>query len=156
MPELRTLGWALAGNSVIGIGAGTATLVAFAPTLPVLERPHFVIRACLVAVGFALFFSGYHVTQAGTYRDRSNRIRTSLLPDPLTSEQQRSTENGPSRPLLAVRGACIVVGVLALGAGMRLFAMTIQSWDASLGVLTGVVCITGYIFGHIGINWVVL
>jgi len=49
-----------------------------------------------------------------------------------------------------------VIGVLGLGWGMRLFALTIQNWSGTLGLAAGVVCIGGYIFGHIGINGVTL
>lgn len=157
IPEGRELFWALAGNVVVGFGAGTATLAAFAPSLPLLGDPHFAVRVATVSVGFAFFFAGYHVTQAGTHRDRSEPVLASLLPTGGSSADGPGADDTASaNPLVAVRGAFVLLGVLGLGAGMRLFAMTIQSWDPTTGLLAGVVCITGYIFGHIGLNWVLL
>jgi len=155
----RELFWALAGNTVVGFGAGTATIAAFAPSLPVVGDPHFLVRTVIVSIGFAFFFAGYHITQAGTYRDTSEPLVTSLAPH----VNQSATDENPNRNrsiktngMVVVRGIFIILGVLGLGAGMRLFAMTIESWDPMLGLLSGIVCISGYIFGHIGINWVLL
>jgi hypothetical protein len=158
-PEKREVLWAFAGNLVVGFGAGTATLAAFAPSLPLFQAPPFVLRVLIVSIGFAFFFAGYHITQAGTYRDLDKPIVHSLAPIPASAnELENKTE--PSRVYLngvvALRGFFVVLGVVALGAGMRLFAIAIESWDPRLGVLTGVVCIGGYISGHIGLNWMLI
>ncbi|WP_436903484.1 hypothetical protein [Halovenus halobia] len=145
--------WALLGNIVVGFGAGTATLAAFAPSFPVLGEPHFVLRTIIVSIGFAFFFAGYHITQAGTYRDPDESLLPSGSPD---SETQPSSGSERATAVVVVSGVFVSLGVLGLGAGMRLFAMTIASWDPALGFLSGVVCISGYIFGHIGLNGVLL
>lgn len=154
-PDADELLWALVGNVVIGIGAGTATAAAFAPTLPVVPS-HWATRVAVVSAGFAVFFAGYGLTQAGTYRNPDESLLASLTPrfpatGGTTSQDRRSLD-----VFLAVRGVFLVVGVVGLGAGMRLFALTIQSWDGTLGVATGLVCIGGYICGHIGMNGVVI
>jgi hypothetical protein len=140
--------WAFVGNVVVGFGAGTATLAAFTPSFPGLGDPHFLVRTVIVSVGFAFFFAGYHLTQAGTYRDPDEPLLSSAESDPSESE--------PSTTALLTQGVFVALGVLGLGAGMRLFAMTIASWDPALGLLSGVVCIGGYISGHIGLNGVLL
>ncbi|MFB6310954.1 MAG: hypothetical protein ABEH64_07205 [Salinirussus sp.] len=142
-PDLDELGWAFIGTVVVGIGAGTATLAAFAPALPVVDGGHPAIRVGTVSVGFAIFFAGYGISQIGTHRDRS-----------LDAVAPATGSVAPG--FLLLRAIAIVLGLIGLGAGMRLFALTIQAWDPVLGVATGVVCIVGYIFGHIGINGVVL
>lgn len=123
--------WVAAGNLVIGIGAGTATLFAFRKQLP------------LVVVGFALFFGGYRLSQAGIYADLSETV-ASAKPD----------LDGASLDLfILVRVVATAVGVVGLAFGMQLFADTIiQGPTASGGLLAGTVCITGYIFGHVGMN----
>lgn len=157
LPEPKALLWALAGNLVIGIGAGTATLSAFSPSLPLLDGSNPAIRVGVVSVGFAIFFAGYHLTQVGTYLDHDESFVSEFVPvaDDQPGEPDASDSGGVDGVLLA-RGGFVVLGVVGLGAGMRLFALTIQSWDATLGVAAGVVCIGGYIFGHIGINGVTL
>jgi hypothetical protein len=156
-PQWREFFWALAGNVVVGFGAGTATLAAFAPTLPLFGTPHFALRVAIVSVGFAFFFAGYHVTQAGTYRNRDEPLVASLLPTAGGSPEKPTADNNAgTNPLVLLRGGFVLLGVLGLGAGMRLFAMTIESWDPMMGLLAGVVCILGYICGHIGLNWVIL
>jgi hypothetical protein len=153
LPTPRELGWALAGNVVIGIGAGTATLAAFAPTLPVVDGGNSVVRVSVVSLGFAVFFAGYGLSQTGTYRDPDEPL---VPPASRGDPSSDSTGAGSIDPFLAARGLFLVCGLLGLGAGMRLFALTIRGWDPVLGVLTGVVCILGYIFGHVGINGGVL
>lgn len=163
-PETRHVVWAFAGNLVVGFGAGTATLAAFAPSLPVFGDPHFVSRVAVVSIGFAFFFAGYHITQAGTYRDPDEPVLVSLLPTSVLTRGGvasdgsgvKTSDTGKFTPIAAVRGTFVVLGVVGLGAGMRLFAITIESWDPMMGVLTGIVCIGGYIAGHIGLNWVLL
>jgi hypothetical protein len=160
-PDTRALVWALLGNAVVGFGAGTATLAAFSPTLPVVGSPPFVVRVSIVSVGFAFFFAGYHVTQAGTYRDPDEPLRAAVLPtasgdEPSEPGTPAGQDSGRLDPLALFRGGFIFLGVFGLGAGMRLFALTISSWDPVLGVATGFVCIGGYICGHIGINGVLL
>lgn len=160
-PDTHALFWALLGNVVVGFGAGTATLAAFSPTLPLVGSPPFVIRVTIVSVGFAFFFAGYHVTQTGTYRDPDESVPSAVLPssDAGTRPGQGTStrrDSGRVDPLTLFRGAFIVLGVFGLGAGMRLFALTIGSWSPVLGVATGFVCIGGYICGHIGINGVLL
>lgn len=158
--ERRVLLWALVGNIVVGFGAGTATLAAFSPTLPLFDSPHFVFRVLIVSIGFALFFAGYHITQAGTYRDPNDSLRGALLPGPdagNSGAQSRSkSDSNGSDPVILLRSGFILMGVFGLGAGMRLFALTIASWDPVLGGTTGLVCIGGYICGHIGINGVLI
>ena len=149
LPDTRELGWALAGNVVIGVGAGTATLAAFAPTLPLVDGGNPVVRVGVVAAGFAVFFAGYGLSQTGTYRDPDEPLLPSIGGD-------EPSDAGSVDPFLAVRGLFLFLGLVGLGGGMRLFALTIGGWDARLGVATGVVCILGYIFGHIGINGGVL
>jgi hypothetical protein len=139
--------WALVGNVVVGFGAGTATLAAFAPSFPVLGEPHFLLRTVVVSVGFAFFFAGYHLTQAGTYRDPDESLLSS-------ADEPDSTDSNAGA--VVVQGLFVTLGVLGLGAGMRLFAMTIAAWNPALGLLSGVVCISGYISGHIGLNGVLL
>jgi len=160
--DTRALVWALLGNVVVGFGAGTATLAAFSPALPLVGSPPFVVRVTIVSIGFAFFFAGYHVTQTGTYRDPDEPLPGALLPsssgagdrsDPGTPA---GDDSGRVDPLTLFRGGFILLGVFGLGAGMRLFALTIGSWDPLLGVATGFVCIGGYICGHIGINGVLL
>lgn len=163
-PDGRELLWALAGNSVVGFGAGTATLAAFAPSLPLLGEPHFTVRVAVVSVGFAFFFAGYHITQSGTYRSPDRSLLASLAPAPIapseaegpnrTPDDSRAT--GSLDPVVVARALFILLGVVGLGAGMRLFALTINSWNPTLGVVTGVVCIGGYIAGHIGLNWTLI
>lgn len=151
LPDADALLWALLGNLVVGLGAGTATLAAFSPSLPVVGAAHPAIRVGVVSVGFGMFFAGYHISQVGTYRDPNESVLAALLPttgDP--------TDDGGSTAATVFRGGFVVLGVVGLGAGMRLFALTIQAWNGTLGVLTGVVCIGGYICGHIGINGVLL
>lgn len=150
LPTSREVAWALAGNVVIAVGAGTATLAAFAPSQPV-GPDTFATRTLVIALGYAMFFAGYHISQAGLYRDRTQSLVASLVPAPLTPSTA-----GTANPFVAVRGLFILLGVLGLGAGLRLFAMTIESWDPTLGLLAGVVSIVGYICGHIGINWVLI
>lgn len=153
-PKPRELGWALAGNLVIGIGAGTATLAAFAPNLPVVDGGNSVIRVSVVSLGFAVFFAGYGLSQTGTYRDPDEPL---VSPASTSGDHSAASPGaGSIDPFLAARGLFLVFGLLGLGAGMRLFALTIRGWDPVLGVLTGVVCILGYIFGHVGINGGVL
>lgn len=174
-PTRRELGWALAGAVVVGTGAGTATLAAFAPSLPA-GPENFATRTLVVAIGYAIFFAGYHISQVGTYRNPETPLLLDLLPVPtsvdaagasnagVASDAADSTNAGAgsdatagtTTPLVAVRGLFIILGVLGLGAGMRLFALTVQSWDPLFGVLAGTVSIGGYICGHIGINWVLL
>lgn len=154
LPKKRRLFWALAGNLVVGFGAGTATNAAFAPSLPVIANPHFAVRVGIVSLGFAFFFAGYHITQAGIYRSSDESQLGALVPKVGTGTKGEVKGNFVTfDPVLALRGASLLAGVVLLGAGMRLFALTIESWSATLGLLTGVVCILGYIFGHIGINW---
>lgn len=148
------LGWALAGNVVVGIGAGTATLAAFAPQLPLVDGGNPAIRVGVVSLGFAVFFAGYGLSQIGTYRDPRESLLDGLLPG--GDGTAGGADAGSIDAFLALRGLFVVLGMVGLGAGMRLFALTIQGWDPVLGVATGVVCILGYIFGHIGINGVVL
>ncbi|MFC7074727.1 hypothetical protein ACFQJ7_08330 [Halovenus rubra] len=156
-PQRRDVYWAVGGNVVVGFGAGTATLAAFAPSLPLFDTPHFALRVAIVSLGFAFFFAGYHITQAGTYRNRDEPLTTTLLPTASQAgEQANAKENASTSPLVLLRGVFVLLGVLGLGAGMRLFAITIQSWDPATGLLAGLVCIGGYIFGHIGLNWVLL
>ena len=158
-PDTRALLWALLGNVVVGFGAGTATLAAFSPTLPVVGSPPFVVRVSIVSIGFAFFFAGYHVTQTGTYRDPDESLRDAVVPsagDRPDSGAPGGSESGRVDPLMLFRGGFVLLGVFGLGAGMRLFALTIGSWDPVLGVATGFVCIGGYICGHIGINGVLL
>lgn len=162
MPNLvRALYWALIGNVIIGFGAGTATLAAFSPSLPLLNSPHFILRVTIVSIGFAFFFAGYHATQVGTYRDEDESVRVAMLPDPILGmigEEGSLSGNGSGGidHHLLLRGMFIITGVFGLGAGMRLFALTIQAWSPVLGVVTGFVCIAGYIAGHIGINGVLI
>jgi hypothetical protein len=148
------LGWALAGNVVVGIGAGTATLAAFAPSLPLVDGGNPAVRVGVVSLGFAVFFAGYGLTQAGTYRDPGESLLEGLRPG--GDEPGTGRNAGSIDPFMVLRGSFVVLGMVGLGAGMRLFALTIQGWDPVLGVATGVVCILGYIFGHVGINGVVL
>ncbi|MFT4921600.1 MAG: hypothetical protein ACI8XM_000803 [Haloarculaceae archaeon] len=123
--------WVVAGNLVIGIGAGTATLFAFRKQLP------------LVVVGFALFFGGYRLSQAGIYASLP-ALLTSVRPD---------LDAGSMSLFILVRAVATVAGVVGLALGMQLFADTItQGPTVSGGLLAGVVCITGYIFGHVGMN----
>lgn len=150
-PTRPELGWALAGAVVVGIGAGTATLAAFAPSLPT-GPENFLTRTIVVAIGYAIFFAGYHVTQVGTYRDPETPLLRAFLPAPAPADGTAGT----TTPVVAVRGLFVMLGVLGLGAGMRLFALTVQSWDPLFGVLAGAISIGGYICGHIGINWVLL
>lgn len=150
-PTRRELVWALAGAVIVGVGAGTATLAAFAPSLPAVPE-HFATRAIVVAIGYAIFFAGYHVSQVGTYRDPERPLLRALFPTPAPTEATAGT----TTPLVAVRGLFVILGVLGLGAGMRLFALTVQSWDPLFGVLAGAISIGGYICGHIGVNWVLL
>lgn len=148
--------WAFVGNIVVGFGAGTATIAAFAPSLPVFDDPHFIFRTVIVSIGFAFFFAGYHITQAGTYRDSETSLLASLLPAVGSPQKTSGSTSAKANAIVLVRGVFIFLGVLGLGAGMRLFAMTIESWDPMIGLLSGVVCILGYICGHIGLNWVLL
>lgn len=150
-PTERELGWALAGAAVVGAGAGTATLAAFAPSLPA-GPENFATRTIVVAIGYAIFFAGYHVSQVGTYRDPERPLLQALVPATAPTDATAGT----ATPLVAVRGVFVILGVLGLGAGMRLFALTVQSWDPLFGVLAGAISIGGYICGHIGINWVLL
>lgn len=157
LPEPGELFWALLGNVVVGFGAGTATLAAFAPTLPLVGDPLFVVRVCAVSLGFAFFFAGYHITQAGTYRDPEEPLLSELAPMPTGGDGENGsarndTATGTVDLFLVFRGGFVLLGLLGLGAGMRLFAVTIQSWSPVLGGLAGLVCIGGYICGHIGIN----
>lgn len=151
-PDSDELLWALAGNVVVGIGAGTATLAAFAPTLPGLGEPHPAIRIGVIAMGFALFFAGYVLSQVGTHLDPGQSFFDAVRPSGESSTPE--VDSGGSVHLF--RGVFVVLGVLGLGAGMRLFAITIETWSSTMGVFTGVVCIGGYICGHIGINGVFL
>jgi hypothetical protein len=128
---LSELPWTLAGNLVVGIGAGTATLFAFRKQLP------------LVVVGFALFFGGYRLSQAGIYADAGG-----LLPS-----VGGDIGLGSLGPFVVVRGVATAVGVVGLAFGMQLFADTIvRGPTLEGGLFAGVVCITGYIFGHVGMN----
>lgn len=154
LPERDALCWALAGNVVIGVGAGTATLAAFSPSLPLLDGSNPVIRVSVVSLGFGIFFAGYHLTQVGTYLDPGEPFVSAVVPAPVGGSG--AADSGGVDAVLLARGGFVVLGVLGLGWGMRLFALTIQSWDGTLGVAAGVVCIGGYIFGHIGINGVTL
>lgn len=157
--EPQALFWALFGNTVVGFGAGTATLAAFSPTVPLLESPHPISRVLIISIGFAFFFAGYHITQAGTYRDPADPLHVALLPGVSGSqapEDAANQESDQSSAAVVVRGMFIVIGVVGLGAGMRLFALTIASWNPTLGGATGLVCIGGYICGHIGINGVLI
>jgi len=157
LPDAEELFWALAGNLIIGIGAGTATLSAFSPSLPLVPGSNPAVRVGVVSIGFAIFFAGYHFTQVGTYFDPDESFTSAFLPaSDADSDEPGATDSGGVDGVLLARGGFVVLGVVGLGAGMRLFALTIQSWSAKLGVAAGVVCIGGYIFGHIGINGVTL
>lgn len=156
MPDAADLGWALAGNVVIGIGAGTATLAAFAPTLPLVPGGNPAVRVAVVSLGFAVFFAGYGLSQAGTHRDPGESPLDALTPSGSDEAPPLGGDSGTIDPFLVFRGVFVVLGMLGLGAGMRLFALTITAWDPVLGVATGVVCILGYICGHVGINGVAL
>lgn len=149
VPDRSELFWTLSGNLVVGLGAGTATNAAFAPTLPLVDDPHFLVRVSIVSLGFALFFAGYHITQAGMYRSPGESLGETLVP----GTGDGTATAGRFDPVLAIRATAILAGVFLLGAGMRLFAMTIDTWSATFGLMSGVVCIGGYICGHIGINW---
>lgn len=157
LSDSEALFWALAGNLVIGIGAGTATLSAFSPSLPLLDGSNPAIRVGVVSIGFAIFFAGYHLTQVGTYLDPDESFVSAFVPVPDDdSAEPDATDSGGVDGVLLARGGFVVLGVVGLGAGMRLFALTIQNWSGTLGLAAGVVCIGGYIFGHIGINGVTL
>jgi len=169
VPDTRELFWAVAGNLVVGFGAGTATLAAFAPTLPAVGGSHPAVRVGVISVGFAFFFAGYRLSQTGTYRDPDQSLLDAFVPDSTAAGGEtgggartggpvsRSTDNsGETDAFLVLRGVFLLLGIVGLGAGMRLFALTIQGWDATLGVATGLVCIGGYICGHIGMNGVLL
>lgn len=153
LPDPDDLLWAFLGNLVVGVGAGTATLAAFAPSLPVVGEAHPAIRVAAVSLGFGVFFAGYHISQVGTYRDPDESVLAALLP---ANGDAEPTADGGSTASTVLRGVFVLLGVVGLGAGMRLFALTIDAWSGTLGVLTGVVCIGGYICGHIGINGVLL
>jgi len=128
VPELP---WVLFGNLVVGVGAGTATLFAFRKRLP------------LVVLGFALFFAGYRISQSGIYAGAGGLL-SSIRPD---------FDAGSLDLFILVRVAATALGVVGLALGMQLFAGTIlEGPTASQGLLAGVVCITGYIFGHVGMN----
>lgn len=154
VPEGEELLWALAGNVVVGVGAGTATVAAFTPSLPAVPS-HWTVRVAIISVGFAVFFAGYRLSQAGTHRDPDESLVESLTPDATTRGG-----DAPSATSIAgfqvLRGAFLVLGIVGLGAGMRLFALTIQTWSGTLGIATGLVCIGGYICGHIGMNGVII
>lgn len=123
--------WVLFGNLVVGLGAGTATLFAFRKQLP------------LVVVGFALFFAGYRISQAGIYLGAEELV-SSFTPD---------VDSGSLDLFILVRAVATVLGVVGLALGMQMFAGTIIEGPTAVGGLSaGVVCITGYIFGHIGMN----
>ena len=123
--------WVLVGNLVVGIGAGTATLFAFRKQLP------------LVVVGFALFFAGYRISQAGIYLGPSELL-ASFTPD---------MDSGSLDLFILLRAVTTVLGVVGLALGMQLFAGTIIEGPTAVGGLTaGLVCIVGYIFGHVGMN----
>lgn len=164
VPDIGELFWAVAGNLVVGFGAGTATLAAFAPTLPAVPGSNPAIRVGVVSVGFAFFFAGYRLSQTGTYRDTDESLLAAFTPDSggvgSSGETGRdatpASDAGEIDAFLVLRGIFLLLGVVGLGAGMRLFALTIQGWDATLGVATGLVCIGGYICGHIGMNGVLL
>lgn len=155
-PEPSEFGWALAGNVVVGIGAGTATLAAFAPQLPIVDGGNSIVRVGVVSVGFAVFFAGYGISQAGTYRDPDEPLVPGVPTSVSDGPVGPGADSGSLDPFLAVRGLFLILGVVGLGAGMRLFALTIRGWDPRLGLATGIVCIIGYIFGHVGINGGVL
>lgn len=139
---------------MVGFGAGTATLAAFSPTLPVVDGSNPAIRVGVVSLGFAFFFAGYHLTQVGTYLDPGESFVSAFVPVP--DDEPGATDSGGLDALLLARGGFVLAGVVGLGAGMRLFALTIENWSGTLGLAAGVVCIVGYIFGHIGINGVTL
>lgn len=146
-PRADEVAWALAGNLVVGIGAGTATYAAFQSELPLVGHQPFAVRVVLVAVGFGLFFAGYRVSQAGTYRDGDESIVESFRP-----EVEGHPESGSVDAFLLLRGGFVLLGVVGLAVGMILFALTIRTWDPYNGLLAGLVCIGGYISGHVGMN----
>ncbi len=92
-------------------------------------------------MGFGLFFVGYRLSQKGIYRDREKGFQSSFLPDAFISN-----------PFKAARGIFTILGVFGLGLGLILFAETIITQEPLLGFLSGFVCIVGYLFGHLGLN----
>jgi hypothetical protein len=143
-PRTNELGWAFLGNLVVGAGAGTATYAAFQQALPLLGRQPLAVRVAVVSVGFALFFAGYRISQAGIHKTSDESLVTAFQP---------AVENGDTSAGFAVlRGGFVVVGVVGLALGMTLFAQTIITRSLSMGFLAGAVSIGGYIFGHIGMN----
>lgn len=157
-PDVESIAWAIVGNVVIGVGAGTATLAAFAPGIPFVDASNPAVRVGVVSAGFALFFAGYRLTQSGTYRNPEEPLSAAFLPSSETihTNSTQSQNSGGASLFMFLRGVFVVIGVVGLGAGMRLFALTIQTWSGTLGIATGTVCILGYIFGHIGMNGVAL
>lgn len=147
LPRGEVVGWALAGNVVVGLGAGTATLAAFQETLPLLGSQPLPVRVVVVAVGFALFFAGYRITQAGTYRDSG---------ESLLGAMGLGGGHVDVDGFLLARGVVTVMGVVGLALGMTLFAQAIATQSLGTGFLSGLVCIGGYIFGHIGMNGTLL
>lgn len=151
-PEWRAVVWAFVGSVVVAVGGGTATIAAFVPSLPV-GPDTFAVRTLVVGTGFAVFFAGYHVSQAGTHRNPDEPLGMALLPVPVV---RGDDTGGAVEPFAVFRGVSVLLGVFGLGAGLRLFAVTISAWDPTLGLLAGAVCAGGYICGHIGVNGVLI
>ncbi len=141
--------WAAVGNTVIALGAGTLSAAAFVPSLPVVPE-NFAVRTVVIAVGFAAFFWGYHISQAGTYRDSDEPLLNVFLPG---SDSTKGMTSGNVGLFKLVRGGFVMAGALSLGGGVRLFALLIDSGDLMLGGFAGVATAIGYICAHIGINW---
>lgn len=121
----------LSGVALVGIGAGTATVVAFQARLPGLLEVSAVGRTAGVALGFALFFAGVGLTQRAIHGYAGGA--------------------GWER-LDAVQGAFLLAGVIGLAIGLILFAETVIQGRATLGLLSGVVCMGAYLAGHVGMN----
>lgn len=151
-PERSELVWAFVGNVIVAIGAGTLTVAAFVPSLPVVPD-NFAVRITITGAGFIVFFWGYYISQAGTHRDPGAPLTNVFLPGPNGNDVTNEASVGVFE---LVRGGFVLAGALSLGASVRLFAVVIESWDPGTGVLAGCLAAFGYIFAHIGINWRVL
>lgn len=124
-----------AGTVVVGLGTGTAAVVAFQAQLPTGQEVSMVGRTAVVALSFALIFLGVMVTQRAVHGP-SGTVQPG---DWLT-------------PLGIVRVVSLGLGVVGLAAGMILFAETVIQESLVLGLAAGVVSIVAYLFGHLGLN----
>lgn len=122
--------WLFAGAVVITTGAGLAGVYAFEG------------RVGPVALGFALFFVGYRLSQFGVYRWPERSFFSAVRRTVTTFTSGRGV----------VQFAALVAGAVGIAYGVTLFSQTIIEPAVGSAVVAGATSIGGYMCAHFGMN----